>query len=126
MGTDIHGWIECYTTNTNSDSWIPIADLFPFFRGRNYDAFACLFGVRNYAGFRPIAEDRGLPNDISKKVREKFPVEDGYHSYTWITYLYRGQYTTTALYTNATLTTYPERKNLLHAHIQANHWLPTL
>jgi hypothetical protein len=85
MGTDIHGWIECYTSDTNPESWIPVMDLFSLFPGRDYDAFACLFGVKNYVGFRPIAEDRGLPDDVSEKVREEFPVEDGYHSYTWIT-----------------------------------------
>ena len=86
MGTDIHGYIECYTKETTPGSWIPIMDLYPLFPGRDYDSFACLFGVRNFARFRPIAEDRGLPDDVTEKVREEFPVEDGYHSYTWITY----------------------------------------
>lgn len=38
---------------------------------RDYDAFGCLFGVMNLAGFRPAAADRGLPADASELVRQQ-------------------------------------------------------
>lgn len=28
---------------------------------RDYDSFGCLFGVTNFAGFEPVAAERGLP-----------------------------------------------------------------
>src|SRR5262249_13873315 len=36
---------------------------------RNYDAFGCLFGVKNYARFVPLVAQRGLPDDLSEGVR---------------------------------------------------------
>jgi hypothetical protein len=36
-------------------------DLWPLYDQTDYAAFGCLFGVRNYAGFQPLAPDRGLP-----------------------------------------------------------------
>ncbi|MCB5169129.1 hypothetical protein LG634_30515 [Streptomyces bambusae] len=89
MGADIHGYIECRSTYGNLDeedsSWHAAIDLILLYGGRNYDAFGCLFGVRNYAGFRPLAEARGLPADVSEEVRrdyESFP--DLHHSASWI------------------------------------------
>lgn len=61
---------------------------------RNYDAFGMLFGVRNRAGFAPVADHRGLPADVSDSVREHgTPPEDAddemwicYHSPTWVSW----------------------------------------
>jgi hypothetical protein len=39
---------------------------------RDYDSFGCLFGVMNYAGFRPIAAERGLPADASTESTQAF------------------------------------------------------
>jgi hypothetical protein len=33
--------------------------------------FGALFGVRNYAGFRPLAAGRGLPTDLSSAMRSE-------------------------------------------------------
>lgn len=49
----------------------------------DYDAFGCLFGVRNYGGFVPVAAARGLPADISTELRRR-ALEDGLHDHTWI------------------------------------------
>src|SRR5450755_2279415 len=68
MGTDITGYIEVkFEWN---EYWQAAIDLFWLYEGQ-YDSFACLFGVRNYAGFRPLAQDRGLPFDISPEVKQR-------------------------------------------------------
>lgn len=89
MGTDIHGWIE--TRDLDDEKWIAITPLFFPLDNRNYDIFGSLFGVRNLAGFRPIASARGLPEDCSDEVRQDFekanaafPAE--FFGATWITW----------------------------------------
>ena len=67
MGTDICGWVEVKYGNM----WWPIIKI-DYLVNRNYDIFGCLFGVRNYANFKPIAPDRGLPEDVSSLVKEIF------------------------------------------------------
>lgn len=53
----------------------------------HYDAYGCLFGVKNYAEFRPIAANRGIPFNASMPVREDESQQDE-HSYghSWITW----------------------------------------
>lgn len=56
--------------------------------GNAYDALACLFGIRNTYGFRPLAENRGLPADASTALttaHEAFAAAD-VHGTTWITW----------------------------------------
>lgn len=89
MGADIHGYVECRPTYGTLDeddaSWYPAIDLNMLYGGRDYDAFGCLFGARNYAGFRPLAAGRGLPHDVSDHVRQEFEsFPDLHHSPTWI------------------------------------------
>ncbi|MBS2546674.1 hypothetical protein KGQ19_07320 [Catenulispora sp. NL8] len=89
MGTDISGWIEILTEDWNSgdiaERWLAVVDLGHLYLGRDYDAFGCLFGVRNFAGFRPLAADRGLPEDASAKVQDECEGIGG-HSPTWISW----------------------------------------
>ncbi|MEV7233076.1 hypothetical protein AB0N06_03510 [Streptomyces sp. NPDC051020] len=60
MGTDIVDFIECRASwYEKGKPWSAAVDL--LYMGRSYDAFGCLFGVRNRAGFRPLAAGRGLP-----------------------------------------------------------------
>ncbi|MFB7253742.1 hypothetical protein [Streptomyces nojiriensis] len=89
MGADIHGFIECrgtYGTLDGEDSsWHAAINLDLLYGGRSYDAFGCLFGVRNYAGFRPLAEGRGLPPDVTDEVRDHYEgAPDLFHSPSWI------------------------------------------
>nr|WSY54131.1 hypothetical protein OG999_31080 [Streptomyces sp. NBC_00886] len=68
--------------------WVGAIDLILLNTGNAYDALACLFGVRNSYGFRPLAEGRGLPVDASGEVRATFAGYGGparVHSTTWIT-----------------------------------------
>ena len=73
MGTDISGFVECRSWRLHEDGedtpWRAAIDLFFLNITRNYDAFGCLFGIRNYANFRPLATERGLPADASEAVR---------------------------------------------------------
>jgi hypothetical protein len=81
------GAIECRPSSLlDDDIWLFAVDLSALSLGRDYDAFGCLFGVRNYAGFRPLAPKRGLPPDIAEltandagRFTEKFGA-------TWITW----------------------------------------
>ncbi|WP_418960494.1 hypothetical protein [Streptomyces tritici] len=90
MGTDIHGFLECRTNYRTLDAedmtgWHGAVDLDLLYSGRDYDAFGCLFGVRNLAGFRPLAAERGLPGDVSEEARRRY---EGWgrdaHDATWI------------------------------------------
>lgn len=67
MGCDIHGWVEI---NPYKDDpwWSPCIEINSIL-GRNYDMFGLLFGVRNYATFNPIAENRGIPKNASSIVK---------------------------------------------------------
>lgn len=67
MGWDITGYIEC--REPVAGRWIMIRNLYPLYQGRNYDSFGCLFGWQNFAHFRPIAAERGLPPDVSPEVK---------------------------------------------------------
>jgi hypothetical protein len=59
-----------------------------------YDLFGCLFGVRNYANYRPVAPDRGIPLDASDAVKQAVAQQQrwagsdslAFHSPTWISW----------------------------------------
>ncbi|MEV0194736.1 hypothetical protein AB0I39_40245 [Kitasatospora purpeofusca] len=93
MGTDIAGFLEYRALRDGQEpSWCAAQDLGSLYGTRDYDAFGCLFGVRNYANFRPLAAGRGMPTDVSAAVGARFAQlaewygEDGFHSITWITW----------------------------------------
>ncbi|MGW7240394.1 hypothetical protein [Streptomyces sp. NPDC054804] len=93
MGTDIHGWVECRTWRGGLDhdetAWSPaISRLSMLGMPRDYDAFACLFGVRDFHGmWRPVATNRGLPPDTSLEVREDHAPWAGWaFAETWLTW----------------------------------------
>jgi hypothetical protein len=73
MGIDIAGSIECRAEFGHGDDpdepWRYAIDLAVLNTTRNYDAFGCLFGVANFAGFAPVAADRGLPADAAEQTR---------------------------------------------------------
>ncbi|MFK4155102.1 hypothetical protein ACI2LV_24330 [Streptomyces fungicidicus] len=94
MGTDISGFVECRARHLHEEGqgpvWRAAVDLFLLNTTRNYDAFGCLFGVRNYANFRPLAAGRGLPADASETVRAELgrlsEWPDQAYGTTWITW----------------------------------------
>ncbi|MGW4909409.1 hypothetical protein [Streptomyces sp. NPDC004270] len=95
MSTDVSGMIECrplariFGEDDEDAVWHAALDLFLLNTGNAYDAFACLFGVRNSFGFRPLSEDRGLPEDASEGLRETFSAWGGpqdAHGTTWISW----------------------------------------
>ena len=94
MGADISGFVECRAWHLHEEGedsvWRAAIDLFFLNITRNYDAFGCLFGVRNYANFRPLAADRGLPVDASETVRAELGQlaqwPDQAYGTTWITW----------------------------------------
>ena len=85
MGTDINGWIECKTQTMDLETWAAVMALGYVYLGRDYDAFGCLFGVRNDTHFRPIAPDRGVPDDASDQVKGAASVP-GLYGQTWISW----------------------------------------
>lgn len=85
MGCDIHGWVEVLRYPGQPKYWSRCLDIRSLI-GRNYDMFALLFGVRNYADFQPVAGNRGLPEYVSEEVKDSFEAwENGAHSVTYIT-----------------------------------------
>jgi hypothetical protein len=95
MSTDVSGLIECRPLariwgEDDEDAVLHAAiDLFLLNTGNAYDALACLFGVRNSFGFRPLAEGRGLPDDASDGLRDAFDAAGGprdVHGTTWISW----------------------------------------
>ena len=111
MGCDIHMYAEVKKNN----KWSKVGDVFenmwyskdrelsdwnkPLtdtpYDGRNYDLFAILADVRNghgFAGcvtgerFNPISEPKGLPDDVSKKIKKESDKWDGDgHSHSYFT-----------------------------------------
>lgn len=74
MGTDMFGVIEI----RDCDRWRWAADLEDVLRNaRDYDLFGCLFGVRNYARFRPAFPRRGLPDDLDERSRSRLGEFEG-------------------------------------------------
>ncbi|WP_159072330.1 hypothetical protein [Streptomyces sp. CMB-StM0423] len=76
MGTDIRGFVECRTWGpglaVDETAWYPAIELSMLGVTRDYEAFACLFGVRDLSGhWRPVSSGRGLPGDVSEAVRAK-------------------------------------------------------
>ncbi|MGW4647947.1 hypothetical protein [Kitasatospora sp. NPDC004289] len=92
MSTDIHGGIEFRHPGVDAgydegEPWVMAMDLWPLYDQSDYAAFGCLFGVRNHAGFAPLAADRGLPADVSSDLRTDLGamLETGdLHSATWV------------------------------------------
>jgi hypothetical protein len=83
------GFLEYRVPHDGQEStWYSAHDLSSLNDVRNHDAFGCLFGVRTYANFRPLAADRGLPADASATVSGQFSQlterrgEDGIHGTT--------------------------------------------
>lgn len=90
MGTDIHGFIECRWDrwlDEDDRSWDGAIDLDHLYNGRSYVAFGALFGVRDSTSFRPLADGRGLPDDVSPEALAGFESwSPGSTSASWITW----------------------------------------
>ncbi|MFK0050073.1 hypothetical protein ACIQU4_39395 [Streptomyces sp. NPDC090741] len=95
MSTDVSGMIECrpgarlWGPDDEDSVWEAGIDLWLLNTGNAYDGLACLFGIRNYFGFRPLAEDRGFPDDASERLRREFADLGGppdVHGTTWLTW----------------------------------------
>jgi hypothetical protein len=92
MSTDIYGFIEVRAPFADHDwyegqPWLTCMDLCPLYFGSDYLAFGCLFGVRNWIGWQPIAAGRGLPTDVSAEGRRDYDTGVGtgaVHGATWI------------------------------------------
>ena len=79
MGCDIYTHVEQLDS---SDTWREL-DTGPPFGWRSYSVFGFLADVRNYSAVPPIAQPRGLPDDLSATVAEA--AEDCGHSASWLT-----------------------------------------
>ncbi|MCA2228454.1 hypothetical protein [Nonomuraea aurantiaca] len=95
MSTDVSGMIECrpgarlWGPDDEDSVWQAAIDLFLLNRGNAYDGLACLFGIRNTFGFRPVAEGRGFPHDASEGLTGEFAVYGGpadVFGTTWLTW----------------------------------------
>ncbi|MEU4190379.1 hypothetical protein AB0E69_00620 [Kribbella sp. NPDC026611] len=76
MATDVSGGIECRHPAWDPDQlsnqpWVKELDLHPLYVDHDYASLGLLFGVENSAGFQPVAEGRGLPDDVSSELRDE-------------------------------------------------------
>jgi len=114
MGTDIHPLVQVH----NGEAWqdVPVSEYPETIWNRDYRLFGILADVRNGTGFagirygsraKPIAPERGLPDDVRARVKDLdnavLPIEGrrwsfqppdeptdpeywlGYHDFTWVT-----------------------------------------
>ncbi|MDI6105579.1 hypothetical protein QLQ12_44070 [Actinoplanes sp. NEAU-A12] len=94
MGTDIYGAIEVRdlidAASDREASWVHCMDLYPLYPGSDYSAFGCLFGIRNWNGWEPVAEGRGLPADVSDPVRKDYDhleeIDAAIGAATWVSW----------------------------------------
>ncbi|MFJ6405661.1 hypothetical protein ACIQK9_09035 [Streptomyces hydrogenans] len=93
MVTDINGFLEYRAAEDGrGPAWHTAQDLGSLYDGCSYDAFGCLFGVRDYANFRPLAAHRGLPADVSGSPGARYSQlterhgDGGFHDASWITW----------------------------------------
>lgn len=89
MVTDIFGGIEVRDPRPfDGPPWIKAMDLDLLLDGGGpvgaYPAFAYLFGVRNQYGFKPIAESRGLPTDVSAAMLDALEPTSDFVSISWV------------------------------------------
>lgn len=99
MGADIHTWVEA----RRGGAWAEVKPVFPLddferdyhkdepgyvrqiWDQRSYAMFGVLADVRNYSAVPPIAEPRGLPDDLSPEVRGQVDDDGFLHSQSYYT-----------------------------------------
>lgn len=81
MGTDMDGGVE---VRPRGGVW-RLHPIEPWTLTEDYDVMGMLFGIRNYAGFSPIAHSRGLPDDISAELASELS-SSAAHDPTSVTY----------------------------------------
>ncbi|MEV8510206.1 hypothetical protein AB0368_35995 [Actinoplanes sp. NPDC051475] len=77
MGTDIYGGVEVRKGGVWVAAGVDVGSW------RDYDAYGLLFGVRNYAGFEPVAASRGFPADAVLRPMTRYPEV---HDHSWVTW----------------------------------------
>lgn len=105
MGCDIHLFTERKETIDGKKRWFNIDNwklnpyyekdnedgefeykLNPSYRARDYELFSILADVRNYSGNKPIAQPKGLPEDVSDTVKaESIKWGSDGHSHSFFT-----------------------------------------
>ena len=83
MSTTLNGAIEVYSEH--AETWMFMIDTFNLFY-QDYGIFATLFGVRNYIDINPIAENRGVPADISTEANKIISYSDDNSNHSFITF----------------------------------------
>lgn len=66
MGCDIHFYVERINSK---NKWSSVSE--KFYISRSYTLFGVLAGVRSDL-FEPFIEPRGIPNDVSSKIKREF------------------------------------------------------
>jgi len=84
MGCDLHGYVEVQTHGDEGHWYAAVC--VEGVTGRSYDSFGCLFGVRNSAQFKPVADHRGLPDDLSLTAKVDHGECSDYHSESYLSF----------------------------------------
>ena len=88
MGCDIHLRVEKQDREGNwvdGNLYNSEREVVEFYTGRNYRLFGILADVKDEHFLGPIAEPRGLPDDITDITKEYFVDDGGLHSVTYFT-----------------------------------------
>jgi len=84
------GWIEFFDRSSGDESefvWRAVVDVTSLLPQNDSTSCSCLFGIRNYSGWKPVVETRGLPADASEVVRCQATDENYFfYSATWLTW----------------------------------------
>jgi hypothetical protein len=86
MSTHLHGWLEINTINhSTEDLWFGVMDI-SVIVSQSYSIYGYLFGFRHQGTSQPLAPQRGLPDNSSRKVKEDIPITESFVSHSWISY----------------------------------------
>jgi hypothetical protein len=95
VGTDIYGFVEVRDPYADEDvyewePWLCLMPLDPLYRNADYEGFGCLFGVRNWLRWEPVAAGRNLSPDVSSSVRGSYDnyvqLDPAIHGATWVSW----------------------------------------
>jgi hypothetical protein len=83
---NVDNWRVNQYYNKNEDNGERPYNIIELYGDRDYTLFSILADVRNYSNNKSISSPKGIPNDVTKEVKEEYERWDGDgHSHSWFT-----------------------------------------